>query len=117
MNKLNAYQEMSDYQVAAFLLHLPSQIISEKIYYSEPYGAINFKQQLLQKKDNDNNLTHSLLEQSLACFTSVCTQDLVNQHSHRLIKHRSYDGVPIGMQLVIRLDDFTGLVDTISAER
>ena len=43
LNKMHSYMEMSDYQVAAKLLHLPSQITSEVYGYSNPFGYIAYK--------------------------------------------------------------------------
>ena len=41
VNKLNAFIELSDYQVAAYLMNMPSIITSEIFQYCETYGAID----------------------------------------------------------------------------
>ena len=47
VNKLNAYTELSDYQVAAYLLHIPSILTSEVFQFSEPHGAMNYRRKYL----------------------------------------------------------------------
>ena len=43
LNKLNAYIELSDYQVAAMLLKLPQRITSDIYIYSDPHASIAFR--------------------------------------------------------------------------
>ena len=44
VNKMNAYMEQSEYQISAYLIRLPSRITSEVYDYSEPKGAIAFRE-------------------------------------------------------------------------
>ena len=50
INKLNAFIELSDYQVAAYLLNMPSIVSSEIFQYCETYGTINYRKFLIKKK-------------------------------------------------------------------
>ena len=52
VNKLNAFIELSDYQVAAYLMNMPSIITSETFQYCETYGAINYCSNLIKNKLN-----------------------------------------------------------------
>ena len=52
VNKLNAFIELSDYQVAAYLMNMPSIITSEIFQYCETYGAINYCSNLIKNKLN-----------------------------------------------------------------
>ena len=54
INKLNAFIELSDYQVAAYLLNMPSIVSSEIFQYCETYGTINYRKFLIKKKLNEN---------------------------------------------------------------
>ena len=49
INKLNAFIELSDYQVAAYLVNMLSIITSEILQYCETYGAINYRSNLIKK--------------------------------------------------------------------
>ena len=49
VNKLNAFIELSDYQVAAYLMNMLSIITSETFQYYETYGAINYRSNLIKK--------------------------------------------------------------------
>ena len=51
LNKLNAYVELSDYQVAAMLLNLPSRITSDVFSYSDPYASIAFRNDMHERKN------------------------------------------------------------------
>ena len=52
INKLNAFIELSDYQVAAYLMNMLSIITSETFQYCEIYGAINYHLNLIKNKLN-----------------------------------------------------------------
>ena len=50
VNKLNAFIELSDYQVAAYLMNMPSIITSEIFQYCETHNIINYRSSLIQHK-------------------------------------------------------------------
>ena len=50
LNKLNAYIELSDYQVAAMLLKLPARIMSDTFIYSDPHASISLRNCMSDKK-------------------------------------------------------------------
>jgi hypothetical protein len=64
LNKLNAYQELSDYQVAALLLRLPSQITSDTYDFCEPYGAMAFRKELQASKNSEIQQDHIFAAQN-----------------------------------------------------
>ena len=52
VNKLNAFIELLDYQIAAYLINIPPIITSEIFQYCEKYGAINYCSNLIKNKLN-----------------------------------------------------------------
>jgi hypothetical protein len=64
LNKLNAYQELSDYQVAALLLRLPSQITSDTYDFCEPYGAMAFRKELQASENSEFQQDHIFAAQN-----------------------------------------------------
>ena len=56
LNEMHSYMEMSDYQVAAKLLHLPSQITSEVYGYSNPFGYIAYKKYIQSQENHSKKM-------------------------------------------------------------
>ena len=52
LNKLNVMKEFSDYQVAAALMDLPSEITSDKFSYVSPIACMAY--QTIQKMNTDS---------------------------------------------------------------
>ena len=48
INKLNAFIELLDYQVAAYFLNMPLIESSENFQYCETYATINYRQFLIE---------------------------------------------------------------------
>ena len=53
LNKLNAFVELSDNQVAALNLRLPSHITSNVYNYSDPYASITYRKDTGESRDNE----------------------------------------------------------------
>ena len=62
LNKLNCLIEVSDYQVAASLLNLPSEITSESFAFVKPTACIAFRE-YMESKENEEVEIDRLMEQ------------------------------------------------------
>ena len=63
LNKLNCLVEVSDYQVAAFLLSLPRKITSDTFTYTSPGACMAYQSYLLNKKEQNEAAFFRLQEQ------------------------------------------------------
>jgi hypothetical protein len=77
LNKLNAYQELSDYQVAALLLRLPSQITSDTYDFCEPYGAMAFRKELQASENSEIQQDHIFAAQNDALDRLELEQEIM----------------------------------------
>jgi hypothetical protein len=58
LNKMNAYMEMSDYQVAADLLNLPCMICSDVFGYFNPIAYLAYQSYIYIDNEQENNFDH-----------------------------------------------------------
>ena len=61
---MNAYVELSNYQVAALLLWLPSQITLDFFAYLDPYAAIAYRKELEQQAEEQHGNEKEFIAQN-----------------------------------------------------
>ena len=64
LNRMNGYVQLSDYQMAALLLRLPSQITSDVFAYSDPYAEISYRKELEQEGEEHHDDEQEFITQN-----------------------------------------------------